>query len=132
MIVRTETVDVPGPDGAIRTLVALPGSGTGPWPAVLFFSDIFQNTGPHVRLARRLAGYGFVVLSPELYGRFEPPGTVLDFERDRERALSNADKVRVEHVDADRRALIEHALARPDVDGSRLCAAGFCFGGHLA
>src|SRR4029079_8717394 len=70
--------------------------------------------------------------APEIYGRFEPGGTVLDFERDRTRALADADKVRVEDVDADRRALLDHLHGRDDVDPSRVFAAGFCFGGHLA
>lgn len=102
----------------------------GRFPGVLFYSDIFQLTPPHLRLARRLASHGFVVLAPELYSRIEPPGTVLDFEKDRQRALDDSSKVTVEHVDEDRAQLLAHLEQRSDVDGLR--AIGWCFGGHLA
>jgi len=117
--------------GPIRAYVAMPERDE-PLPAVLFYSDIFQLTPPHLRLAERLAARGYLVLVPELYGRFEPAGTVLDFERDRQRALDDSARVRVEDVDADRRALLAHLAARPDVDPTRIYVAGFCFGGHLA
>ncbi len=117
--------------GPIRAFVAKP-EREGRLPAVLFYSDIFQLTPPHLRLAARLAERGYLVLAPELYGRFEPAGTVLDFERDRQRALDDSARVRVEDVDADRRALLAHLAARPDVDPERIYVAGFCFGGHLA
>jgi carboxymethylenebutenolidase len=128
---RTSTVDVSEPAGPIRSFVAAPDRA-GPLPAVLFYSDIFQLTGPHLRLATRLADHGYLVLAPELYGRFEPGGTVLDFDRDRQRALDDSARVRVEDVDADRRALLAYLAARPDVDATRIYTAGFCFGGHLA
>src|SRR5690349_3561399 len=98
----TRHVDIVGPDGPIRAFVARPDR-EGPRPAVLFYSDIFQLTGPHLRLAARLADRGYLVLAPEIYGRFEPSGTVLDFDRDRQRALDDSARVRVEDVDADRR-----------------------------
>jgi carboxymethylenebutenolidase len=131
MRVASRYESVRGPAGEIRVLVASPSEGAR-HPAVLFYSDIFQLTGPHVRLAERLAGEGHLVLAPELYGRFEPAGTVLDFDRDRQRALDDSVRVRVEDVDADRDALLTHLAARADVDPSRIFVAGFCFGGHLA
>jgi carboxymethylenebutenolidase len=138
MIFQTESIDVAGPAGAIRTLVCAPRLTDGPggsarrFPGVVFFSDIFQLTGPMVRAAQRLAGHGYVVMAPELYGRIEPAGTALDFERDRQRALDDSDRMKVEELDADRRAVLDALKARPDVDPGRIAAAGFCFGGHLA
>lgn len=131
MIFLSETVDVPGPAGVIRTLLCRP-KAAGRFPAVVFFSDIFQLTGPMVRMTQRLAGHGFVVMAPELYGRIEPPGTPLDFDKDRQRALDDSDRMKLEDLDADRRAVLDALKARDDVDGARLFAAGFCFGGHLA
>ncbi len=115
--------------GPIRAFVATP-PGAGPHPAVIFYSDIFQLTPPHLRLAQRVADRGYLVVAPELYGRFEPAGTVLDFERDRQRALDDSARVRVEDVDADRATLLAYLASRPDV--ARIYVAGFCFGGHLA
>ena len=123
--------DIHGPAGLIRAFVAKPAR-EGRLPAVLFYSDIFQLTGPHLRLAERLAEKGYLVLAPEIYGRLEPGGSVLDFDRDRQRALDDSARVRVEDVDADRRALLAHLASRPDVDPARVFVVGFCFGGHLA
>ena len=57
-----------------------------------------------LRITRRLAGYGFVVIAPEIYHRIEPPGTVLDFEADRARALDDSGKLPAAAFDADIRA----------------------------
>ena len=65
MIVTTQYVDVPVDRYNMRSLLAAPKS-TGRYPGVLFYSDIFQLTGPMVRACVRLAGYGFVVLAPEI------------------------------------------------------------------
>jgi carboxymethylenebutenolidase len=125
MIVTTEYVDI----GKIRSLLVQP-THKATRRGVLLYSDIFQLTPPMLRLAQRLAGYGFIVVAPELYGRIEPPGTALDFDRDRQRALDDSDRMRVEDLDADRRVVLDYLSARDDVAG--LCVGGWCFGGHLA
>lgn len=131
MIVTTESVDVKGPAGPIRTLLARPRMKTSKrLPGLLLYSDIFQLTPPMVRMAQRFASHGFVVAAPELYGRIEPLGTVLDFDSDRQRALDDSDRMQAHELDADRRALLDMLAAREDVDG--LCVGGWCFGGHLA
>ena len=134
MILATESLDIAGPAGPIRALLCLPlatpGAPPRQWTGVLLYSDIFQLTPPMVRTAQRLAGHGFVVVAPELYGRNLPGGTALDFDQDRKRALDCADGMTVEQLDADRRAVLDWLQARSDVD--RLCVAGWCFGGHLA
>ena len=129
MIVTSEYVDVKGPAGLIRTLLVRPKT-TRRVPGLLLYSDIFQLTPPMVRMAQRFAGHGFVVAAPELYCRIEPLGTVLDFDRDRQRALDDSDRMKAEDLDADGRAILDMLAARDDVDG--LCAGGWCFGGHLA
>jgi carboxymethylenebutenolidase len=125
MIVVTETIE---PNG-VRCVVVKPGA-PGRYPGIVAYSDIFQLTPSHLRLVHRLAGHGFVVVAPELYGRIEKPGTVLDFEADRQRALDLADRMLVEHLDADRRAVLDALRARPDV--GEIGALGWCYGGHLA
>jgi len=49
-----DEVRVAAPDCEIRSIVIRP-VGEGPWPAVLFYSDIFQLTESTLRTARRLA-----------------------------------------------------------------------------
>jgi carboxymethylenebutenolidase len=125
VIVTSELADV----GGVRCFVARPKE-PGPRPAVVAYPDIFQLTPPHQRLVRRLASRGFVVVAPELYGRLDPRAGALDFDADRARALDLSSRVRVEDLDADRRAVFDAVRARSDVGD--VGALGFCFGGHLA
>lgn len=130
MKITTEQDDVAG----VRCLVAAPAQrpASGRSPAIIAYSDIFQLTPPHVRIVQRLAGYGFVVVAPEIYTRIEPAGTVLDFERDRERALADADTVALADLDRDVRAVIAQVAQRSDVEHTKVGAIGWCFGGHVA
>ena len=130
MIVTTDFIDLPTAEGPMRTLVARP-KAEGTFPGLLVFSDIFQLTGPTVRAVVRLASYGFIVCSPEIYHRIEPPGRVLDFDTDRELALSDAQKTLVHHFDADTRTVLDYLHAHPKVLKGAVGASGFCIGGHL-
>ena len=119
-------------DRAVRAFVARPKEVRGRLPAVIAWSDVFQLTPPHLRMVERIASYGFVVVAPELYSKLEPSGTVLDFDRDRQRALDDAAKLDPTWIDEERRAVIDHVLAKSEVDRDRLAVCGWCFGGHLA
>jgi carboxymethylenebutenolidase len=125
MKVLTDTVEI----ADVRAVVSRPVGG-GEWPGVVAYSDIFQLTASHLRLVARLAGHGFVVVAPEIYGRVEPKGTVLDFDADRQRAQDDAAKLELEALDADVQTVLAAVAARPDVRD--LGVLGFCFGGHLA
>ncbi|MDT5159501.1 MAG: carboxymethylenebutenolidase [Acidobacteriota bacterium] len=133
MKITNEYVDVPASDdGTVRTFVAAPAEA-GKYPGVLFYSDIFQLTGPMLRFCARLAGYGFVVAAPEIYRRIEPPGLVIPFDdAGRTRGLEDAAQTSVEHFDADCRILLSYLTAHPAVAPGQLAAGGFCLGGHLA
>ena len=131
MLITTGSVDIPVDGSTMRMFVASP-KAEGRYPGVVFYSDIFQLTGPMLRITRRLAGYGFTVVAPEIYHRIEPPGTVLDFEADRARALEDSTRLPTAAFDADIRAALDFLDDHPQVAQGRLLAAGFCFGGHLA
>ncbi len=132
MIVTTQYVDIPADDAPMRMFVASPRN-EGRYPGVVFYSDIFQLTGPMVRATTRLAGYGFVVAAPEIYHRIEPAGTVIPFDDDgRTRGLEDATKTPVAHFDRDCRSALDWLAAHPNVGDGELAAAGFCIGGHLA
>jgi carboxymethylenebutenolidase len=132
MIVSTEHVDLTEGGATMRCFLAVPKSAT-PSPGILFYSDIFQLTGPMLRACVRLAGYGFTVLAPEIYSRIEPPGSVIAFDdAGRTRGLEDATRTPVAHFDADCRRALDHLAALPSVAPGQLGAAGFCIGGHLA
>jgi carboxymethylenebutenolidase len=127
MNVESSVSDLPN----LRLRVFTP-TRPGKWPAVLAYSDIFQHTGPHLRVCTRLAARGFTVVAPELYGRVAPAGTVLRFEEDRQRALDCAAQMTLEWFDADLAAALAFTREHASVDPSRVYAAGWCIGGHLA
>ena len=127
MIVTTETLLAPVP-----MLVTAP-KAPGKYPAMIMYSDIFQITGPQKRMSTRLAGYGFVVATPEIYNRIERPGTAIPFDdAGRERGLANAQQTAVGELDADCRTVLDWLKDDARVDSARLGAMGFCIGGHLA
>jgi carboxymethylenebutenolidase len=131
MLVHDDVIDAAGPQGVVRCAVARP-QGSGRYPLVLCFPDIFGNSDAHLRVCRRLAGHGFVVASVEPWGRQHPTGTVFDFDRDRQAALDAMAAAKTAAVDEDRRAVLAALLREPYVDDGAVCALGFCYGGHLA
>ncbi len=126
-----EVIDLDTPSGLMRTYIFRPAA-EGRFPGVVFFSEIFQVTGPIRRTAALLAGHGYVVAVPEVYHELEPAGTVLAYDQ-AGADQGNADKYGKElsSYDADARAVIEHLRKRADCTG-RLGAMGICLGGHLA
>jgi carboxymethylenebutenolidase len=133
MIIRsdeTEDIAVPGA-GAMRLHLFRPAVD-GRVPGVLFFSEIYQVTEPIRRLAAMVAGQGYLVAVPEVYHEYEPPGTVLAYDKpgtDRGNALKTTKPVAA--FDADARAGLAWLRAHPACTG-RLATLGVCLGGHLA
>ncbi|MEK6323434.1 MAG: dienelactone hydrolase family protein [Acidobacteriota bacterium] len=131
MIVTTQYVSIPV-GSTMRTFIAAPKK-EGKYPGILFYSDIFQLTGPMLRSCVRLAGYGFVVAAPEIYHRIEPAGTVITFDDEgRTRGMAGAAQTAVAEFDADCRAVLDYLDQHPSVEEGKLGTGGFCIGGHLA
>lgn len=104
----------------------------GRYPGIVFYSEIFQITGPIRRMAAILAGHGYIVGAPEIYHEFEPAGTVLAYDQagsNRGNALKTSKTI--ESYDADTKSVIAHLQSRQDCTG-RVGAMGVCIGGHLA
>lgn len=133
MIIRSdefEDVAVPG-HGTMRIHLFRPAI-EGRFPGVLFFSEIYQITGPIARLAALVAGQGFVVGVPEVYHEYEPAGTVLAYDKagtDRGNELKFAKPIAA--YDADARAGLAFLGRHPACTG-KLATMGVCLGGHLA
>jgi carboxymethylenebutenolidase len=115
----------------MRTYAHRP-AGEGRYPAILFYSEIFQQTGPIERAARIMAGHGYAVLVPEVFHELNPIGTVLGYDDDG-RDKGNADKSAkdVQDYDTDNVAMIEYVKKQTWCTGV-VGAMGFCIGGHLA
>ncbi len=132
MIITTSYENILGKGGTLRTFVAAPKE-EGSYPGILCYSDIFQLTGPMLRACTRLAGYGFVVAAPEIYGRIEQAGAAIPFDdAGRVRGLEDAGKMPVVNFDEDARSVLDWLTRQPKVRKGKLGAMGFCIGGHLA
>jgi carboxymethylenebutenolidase len=132
MVIDRETVDIPVGGRAMRAFLAAPRDERR-HPGVVFYSDIFQLTEPTIRWVARLAGYGFVVVAPEIYHRLESPGTVLAFDdAGRDRGQADAERTQVADFDADIVAALDYLDVHPRVEARQIAAAGHCTGGHLA
>lgn len=131
IVVDNEYVELSTPYGPMRTHIVRPVA-PGKYPGIVFFSEIFQVTGPIRRTAAMLAGHGYVVAIPEVYHEFEAAGTVLPYDQvgsNRGNELKTAKELA--SYDADARAVLDHLKSRPDCTG-QLGAMGICLGGHLA
>jgi carboxymethylenebutenolidase len=131
MTVVEDTVDLATANGPMRTYRYAP-SGDGRFPGVVFYSEIFQLTGPIARMARFLAGHGYAIAVPEIFHELEPIGTVLGYDAagtDR----GNRDKITktIASYDEDARAVIRHFAGWQRCSGP-VGAFGVCIGGHLA
>lgn len=131
MLIQSHTVDLHTPTGTMRTYIHRPANNKKV-PAILFYSEIFQQTGPIERAAAYMAGQGYAVIVPEVFHELNPIGTVLGYD-DAGREKGNADKEGkdVQAYDTDNRALIEY-LATQDWHNGNVGAMGYCIGGHLA
>jgi carboxymethylenebutenolidase len=131
IILDNEQVELPTAYGPMRTHVFRPVA-PGKYPGVVFYSEIFQVTGPIRRMAATLAGHGYIVPVPEIYHEFEPAGTVLAYDQagsDRGNQLKTTKELA--SYDADARAVLDHLKSRDDCTG-QVGAMGICIGGHLA
>ena len=136
MLVQSHIADISTATGVMRTYVHRPKEDDSnrrkKFPAVLFYSEIFQQTGPIARAACYLAGQGYAVLVPEVFHELNPIGTVLGYD-DAGRQKGNVDKASkdVQGYDTDNSALIEWLKTQTWFNGN-VGAMGFCIGGHLA
>jgi carboxymethylenebutenolidase len=126
-----EVVEISTPAGPMQTHVFRPAA-EGRFPGILFYSEIFQLTGPIRRMSAFLAGHGFVVAVPEIYHELEPAGSVIGYDPEGS-ARGNAHKTAKElsSYDADARATLDFLHAHPACTG-KLGTMGVCIGGHLS
>ncbi len=131
MIIQNHTQDLNTNTGTMRTYVYRPVSD-GKYPAIIFYSEIFQQTAPIARSAAIMAGHGFVVLVPEVFHELNPIGTVLAYD-DEGKTKGNHDKWAkpLEDHDSDTEALVAFAKGLSCSTG-HVGSMGVCIGGHLA
>lgn len=131
MTIKDSVIDLETPTGPMRVYQYQP-TEAGAHPAIIFYSEIFQQTQPIQRMASLLAGHGYIVLVPEVFHELNPPGTVLGYD-DAGKDKGNQDKADkpLESHDSDTEALVSYLKELPQCTG-KIGAMGVCIGGHLA
>lgn len=136
MLIQNYQIDLETPTGTMRCYVYHPKESIDnagkKFPAIILYSEIFQQTSPIRRSAQIMAGHGFVVIVPEVFHELNPIGTVLGYD-DAGRDKGNADKVakHLEAHDSDTQTMIDY-LRTVDYCSGKIGAMGFCLGGGLA
>lgn len=110
------------PDGTtLEGYLALPESGSGPFPAVLMIHEWWGLNQDIAALADALAEEGFVVLAPDAFR-----GSVAATPQDARRQVTETPR---EQIFGDIDAALDFLMKHPRVNGNRVGSIGFCFGG---
>ena len=128
---ETADIAVPGSQGPMRLHLFRPAV-PGRFPGLVFYSEIYQVTGPIRRLAAFMAGQGYLVAVPEVYHEYEAPGTALNYDQtgtDRGNVLKFTKPIAA--FDGDSKATLAW-LGGHEACSGRLGTMGVCLGGHLA
>lgn len=133
MIVEAGFRDLETPSGPMRTHIYAPATTSSRrYPGLLLYPEIFQQTGPIVRLATQFASHGYVVMAPEIFHEHEPPGTVLGYDEEgKDKGNAYKHGTAMSSFDRDADIVINEMQAHP-LCNDRIGTVGFCIGGHLA
>ncbi|HTU07921.1 MAG TPA: dienelactone hydrolase family protein [Trebonia sp.] len=129
-------VEIPTRDGVSNGSLHVP-DGAGPWPGVVVFPDAFGLRDTFREMGDHLAGFGYVVLIPDVFyraGDWAPfaPDTAFSDAKERGRLFGLIRSLTNERVIADADAYAGFLLARPEVRGTAIGTTGYCMGGRLS
>jgi len=135
--VKDSQVDLETPEGPMRTYVYEPKTENvyqeKKYPGLIFFSAIFQRTPGIDRMAKWIAGHGYIVYVPEIYHELVPAGTVLDAadpkQTEQGNILKKTKKLSVWENDV---KVLVAALKGNERCSGRVGVLGHCIGGHLS
>jgi dienelactone hydrolase len=110
----------------LKGYIARPAAGGGKRPAVLVVHEWWGNDAYTRKRADMLAELGYVALALDMYGN----GKIVD--NPKEAGPLSGEAYKNMEVSEKRFAAARALLARqPDVDGSKIAAVGYCFGGRI-
>ncbi len=131
MSLTTENVQITTSKGAKMGAYLARPSAPGRLPAVIVFMEIF-GVNDHIRdVTRRVAAEGYVAIAPDYFFR-TAPGLELGYdEKGMETGIGNLMKLSADEMISDAKDTIAYLRSRPDVEGAKIGAMGFCIGGHM-
>jgi len=129
-------LDVAAADGAAEGFLYAP-EGEGPWPGLIWYTDVWGIRPANQGMARRVADAGYAVLMPNIFYRTDRL-PIIAGEPDPNDPTT---KARMEHLLGalsaemmlrDGAAYADFLLRQPEVRGPKLAAVGYCFSGQFA
>jgi carboxymethylenebutenolidase len=132
----TITDTVTTPDGTCTIHLFTP-EGSGPWPGVIMVPDAGGARDTFDQMGAKLAGFGYVVLVPDVYyrsGDWAPfdMATVFTDNSERQRLFGMIGSITPEAMESDARAFFDYLAARPEVTGETFGTTGYCMGGRAS
>jgi carboxymethylenebutenolidase len=134
----TETkIDVKTEGGTAEAYLYTPSSGAGPWPGVIYLTDIMGIRPAFRQMAQRLADEGYIVLLPNVFYRGAKL-PVLDFvpQMGDERTMKRMGELRAalpnDRMGPDGADYADFLLAQKNVKGPVVGVVGYCFTGQMA
>ena len=129
-------VQIPTSDGVSNGSLHVP-EGQGPWPGVVLFPDAFGLREVMREMGDHLAGFGYVVLVPDVFyreGDWAPfdPATVFTDDAERTRLFGLVGSLTNERIISDADAYADFLLARPEVSSKAIGTTGYCMGGRMS
>lgn len=131
MSVQTEELQIRTAGGETMAAYLARPEGSGPFPAVIVYMEIF-GVNAHIRdVTRRVAEEGYVAVAPDYFHR-TGPGIQLEYtDAGMAEGMRHLGQLDADQMIADARDTIAALRARKDVRGDRIGAMGFCIGGHM-
>ncbi len=122
----TEEVTYQDGDTPLKGYLAYDDAVTGPRPGVLVVHEWWGHNAYARKRAEMLAGMGYTALAVDMYGE----GKTADHP-DNAKAFMMAVKQNMPVMQSRFMAAYDFLKTQPTVDGTRLAAIGYCFGGGV-
>lgn len=135
----SETISITTPDGTADAYLTRPDDGRH--PGVLLFIDAIGLRPRIEEMADRIAGWGYVVLAPNLFYRSGKaadlaPKADLSVPENREAFFTDAMKrvrgLSNEQGMSDAAAYLDTLESQPGIAGDKVGTTGYCMGGRLS
>jgi dienelactone hydrolase len=125
--VQTKVVEYTHDGTTHKGFLAYDDAGSGKRPGVLVLHEWWGLNEDAKNRAKMLAELGYVAFCGDMYG----DGKVVDHPKDAG-AMASAVRKDVQAWRAKAQAALDTLKAQPNVDGEKLAAIGYCFGGSTA
>ena len=128
--IRAGWVKVHNGDLQIDSYLAEP-TEAGSFPGIIVIQEIFGVNSHIQAITERIAEEGYVAIAPAIFQRTAPGFDVGYTAEDTTLGRKYKDLTTATELLSDVQAAIAFLKAKPNVDGAKFGAIGFCFGGHV-